>query len=276
MIEYSIRKTIRKKLDDWFKTINDESLVEDLKNNVMVTGGAITSLIMNEDVNDYDVYIENKEVLERLCMYYTEDLDFELTDKYGEDRVYLYRTYDGVSYFWNNKDKAYAPLVVSSNAITLTSDIQIVCRFFGTPEEIHSNYDFEHCKGIYTYKDDKVHISKEVYECTINKNLRYTGSKYPLASLIRTRKFIKRGYKINAGQYVKMALQLQDFNLKDPEVLSDQLCGVDLFLFEMIINQIKQLQEDNSIKESDYIQNVINIIDGVFQREFDYDIKGED
>ena len=61
------------------------------------------------------------------------------------------------------------------------------------------------------------------------------GSKYPLCSIIRTRKFIQRGYTINAGQYLKMAMQLNELDLKDVSVLQDQLIGVDSAYFDMVI-----------------------------------------
>lgn len=35
---------------------------------------------------------------------------------------------------------SYQPVYLSSNAITLSDKIQIVIRFYGNPEEIHSNY----------------------------------------------------------------------------------------------------------------------------------------
>ena len=66
-------------------------------------------------------------------------------------------------------------------------------------------------------------------KCIINKELIYTGSKYPLCSIIRTRKFIERGYHINAGQYVKMAWQLNKLDLNNLDVFKDQLMGVDSF-----------------------------------------------
>jgi hypothetical protein len=89
------------------------------------------------------------------------------------------------------------------------------------------------------------------------------GSKYPLCSIIRTRKFINRGWHINAGQYLKMCLQVNELDLNNIDVLEDQLIGVDSAYFMMLIDSIrnKQLTDDNFELNNSYI---ISIIDKIF------------
>ena len=70
MLKKTMDKVLRKKVREWVETIDDEFLREQVKNNVMISGGAITSMILNEDVNDYDVYIQDPEVLSKLSEYY--------------------------------------------------------------------------------------------------------------------------------------------------------------------------------------------------------------
>lgn len=157
----------------------------------------------------------------------------------------------------------YAPVFLSTNAITLSDGIQIIVRFYGEPEQIHETYDFAHTKAYWCYHENDVIIPKEVYEAVINKTLIYTGSKYPVCSVIRMRKFIKRGWKINAGQILKMAMQISDLNLTDIDVLEDQLVGVDSLYFAMLIKQFRQQREKDSnwTFDSGY---VLSIIDKIF------------
>lgn len=156
----------------------------------------------------------------------------------------------------------YRTRYISSNAISLSDKIQIVIRFVGTIEDIHKNYDFVHCTCSYDYATNKVHLPAEALECIINKELIYIGSKYPLCSIIRTRKFIKRGWTINAGQYLKMALQLNKLNLLDLNVFKEQLTGVDSYYFEKAINQIMKKKEDNPDFniDNEYLFTIINRI----------------
>lgn len=140
----------------------------------------------------------------------------------------------------------YRAVFMSSNAITLSDDIQLVIRFYGDPETIHDNYDFTHCTNYWLSSDKKLHINLGAMECIQTKELKYEGSKYPLASVIRTRKFIQRGWKINAGQYLKMCFQVSKLNLNDINVLRDQLVGVDSAYFSEVINAIQSEREKNS------------------------------
>jgi hypothetical protein len=157
----------------------------------------------------------------------------------------------------------YKPKFLTSNAISLSGKIQLVIRFYGEPDKLHENYDFVHCTNYWTSWERKVILKQEALEAIINKELLYVGSKYPLCSIIRTRKFIKRGWTINAGQYLKMAMQLNELNLKDVNVLEDQLVGVDSGYFSMLINAIQKKKEEDSGFE---INNsyVAAIVDKIF------------
>jgi len=162
------------------------------------------------------------------------------------------------------KDKKdYNPVFISSNAITLSRGIQVIVRFYGESSDIHDTYDFEHTKAYFDYGKGVLEIPKKVYECVINKTLIYTGSKYPVCSIFRLRKFINRGWKINAGQMLKICLQISELDLMNINVLEDQLIGVDSLYFINLIQQFRaQKEKDGSFElTSNY---VISIIDEIF------------
>lgn len=108
--------------------------------------------------------------------------------------------------------------------------------------------------------DNLVRLPVKALECIINKELYYVGSKYPLCSIVRTRKYIERGYHINAGQYVKMSMQLNELDLKDIKVLEDQLTGVDTAYFEMMVAAIQAKMEETGEQKIDctYVIELIN------------------
>lgn len=167
----------------------------------------------------------------------------------------------------NRKDNGkYLPTYITPNAITLTDDIQFILRFYGNANEIHKNYDFVHCTGYYESGTNNVTISSKVYECIINKTLRYQGSLYPFCSIVRLRKFIARGYTINAGEIAKMCIQLSQLNLKNIEVLEDQLTGVDMLYFSNIINHFKEWIAEDSNNELN-AEFMCSVIDKVFNDE---------
>jgi len=138
----------------------------------------------------------------------------------------------------------YRPVFLSSNAITLSDKIQLVIRFIGTPAQIHESYDFVHATNYWTAKEGLV-TNSEALEALLAKELVYRGSKYPLASIFRTRKFIKRDWNLHIGNYVKMAMQLNEFDLNDLATLEEQLTGVDSLYMHSIISAIKSKRKDD-------------------------------
>lgn len=154
----------------------------------------------------------------------------------------------------------FAPVFLSSNAITLSDQIQIITRFFGSPEEIHYNFDFVHCTNYWDSLSKELVLNTKALECILSRELRYVGSRFPVCSLFRLRKFISRGWTINAGQILKMAMQISDLDLHDITVLRDQLVGVDSAYFSQVINMINAKGLEEKI-ESAYL---IEVIDSVF------------
>lgn len=372
MQEKTIKSILTKKFNDWVSSITDMEVQKAVKDNSIISGGAITSLLLNNKPNDYDIYFRDKETLLKVCHYYADKFnanhpfmsnllgksieclvldgatierkektktftisddkinsyidtvrskkkendkvvlkDGEHVDKYtgfsrmfancDKDRVKMIIMSDGVagglpSHTDADEDSVandllsedlpnpvgivseldetaskevektikekYSPVYITTNAITLTNDIQVIVRFYGDPEVIHSNYDYEHTKACWSSWDNVLNIPKSVYECTMNKILKYTGSKYPICSVFRMRKFLERGWRINAGQILKMAFHINELNLKDIDVLEDQLVGVDSVYFNDLINQIRQQKERNPNFDWDfgYVVSIVNKI----------------
>jgi hypothetical protein len=278
----NIKKSLNAKMNHWLKHIDDENIKKVIKDNAIITGGAIVSLLTGEKPNDYDVYFKTKEACKIVADYYVSKFndahEVKAEVKVEDDRIKVFvRSQGAVEEDPDVPDETksfveepaeepekpkYRPVFLSTNAISLSDDIQIVIRFFGTPEEIHQNYDFVHCTCWYSFYDNEISLPARALESIINKELYYIGSKYPLCSIIRTRKFIQRGWTINAGQYLKMALQLNELNLYDLKVFEDQLVGVDSLYFTAAVCAIKERQEKEPDLKIDntYLFEVINRI----------------
>lgn len=289
----NIAKSLNAKLTDWIANIDNETVVKAIKENAIVTGGALVSLLNGEKPNDYDIYFKTLESCKLVAEYYAnkwnETHSKKVEIRVENDRVECFISSKGMvidedetgiddntePYTSENEENPteenpeikkpkYRPRYFSTNAISLSNKIQIVIRFWGEVSEIHKNYDFEHCKCSYDWYENKVDLPVKALECIINKELQYSGSKYPLCSIIRTRKFIARGWTINAGQYVKMALQLNELDLKDLNVFKDQLIGVDSAYFNAVIEYLIRKKEEKPDFDIDnrYLFEVINRIFG--------------
>lgn len=176
----------------------------------------------------------------------------DIEDRYTEtERQALEATDDG-------KPK-YRPVFLSTNAITLSQKMQLIFRFYGDPDAIHDNYDFAHCTNYWSSWNDELVLRPQALECLLTRELRYVGSKYPVCSVIRLRKFIARGWQVNAGQILKMLMQVHALNLMDPRVLEDQLTGVDCAYFAEVIHKLHE--KDPEKVNAAYL---VEIIDRMF------------
>lgn len=319
----TIQKIISNKFNEWIESIDDTNVQELVKANTIISGGCIPSMLLKEQVNDFDVYFTNKETVKSVAEYYVK----QFTKDHGEVQIFVFdgdnppkgdeigsnsliepgriKIYiksagvasetkdDGYQYFesrpeeeaedyindvvdalkneelktdtYNAKPK-YRPVFISANAITLSNKIQIVIRFYGDPDVIHQHYDYVHCTSYWLSSTGKLYLKPAAIEAILTKELVYVGSKYPLCSIIRTRKFIKRGWSINAGQYLKMCFQLSKLDLTDIRTLEEQLTGVDAAYFAQLINGLKnheekQKEEGKEFKlEYGYLSTIIDKI----------------
>lgn len=375
----TINKILTGKFIAWARSIEDETVRKRVEENTIITGGSIVSLLMNEEVNDFDIYFRDTETARVVADYYVKKLlenpppTFKDSSKNVEIKTLVepaiadgveamrvggakvmgpqparvrivvksagiasaeakqtdYQYFEGIQdanaqamatehyvdaaigaggddeagsgseggyvegqvtdetepEAYANRVEAlddepaskladagelkagkdgkrtrYRVLFVTSNAITLSDQIQIVLRFQGDVEEVHKNYDYVHCTSAWTSWDKKLTLRPEALECILTKELRYIGSRYPICSLIRLRKFITRGWTVNAGQIVKIAYQISKLDLDNPTVLEDQLVGVDSAYFAQVIQQLREKEAPSGKIDGTYLMTLIDKI----------------
>jgi len=284
----TIKKVMRKKISQWIDSIEDGEIRAAVRKDTIVTGGSIASMLLGEPVNDFDIYFKTLETTRVVAEYYVKQFkkshpDFDLvrvevlekTDIRGntETRVCIIIPSEGVA--GDNPDNEedevleekevveegdYRPVFLSENAITLSDKIQIISRFHGDPEKIHSNFDFAHAMNWYRYSNNYLELNPLALECLLSRTLIYKGSLYPVCSIFRVRKFMSRGWKISAGQLLKIMWQISELDLNDHEILREQLTGVDALYFAHLVEALADLDKDRL--NSTYIGS---IIDSIFQ-----------
>jgi len=310
----TIKSVIRRKVDQWLKSIDDTALRATVADNVIVTGGCIASMLLGEEVNDFDIYFRDHDTTLAVAQYYLSkfktrkhagiDVPLSVQDdgtririvaksagiasEGGSDKPYQYfegqPDEEGGEYvsdiitdpsaiedaYEETEGKAqktegdkrgkYRPIFMTSNAITLSDKVQVILRFYGEPDAIHENYDYIHCTNYWkSWDGGELVLRPEALEALLSRTLNYVGSKYPICSVVRMRKFVQRGWRINAGQILKMAMQISSLDLNDIGVLEDQLTGVDTAYFVQLIERLKE--KDPEKVDSAYL---VEIIDKIF------------
>ena len=75
------------------------------------------------------------------------------------------------------------------------------------------------------------------------------------------KKFLARGYTMNAGEVFKIMFQISLLDLRDIKVLEEQLIGVDVAYFSTLIEALRSV--DPKKLTSEYMNE---LIDRIFNR----------
>lgn len=249
----AIEKLLIGLCNNFFASIKDEKLREKVKNSCFITGGCIPSMMMDEFVTDFDFYFVNLEVTIKLREYYRSQLLIGGCH-IEQNGLFTKITYQSPS--GEMPKNSFKPVFISPQAITLTDKIQLVTKFYGTPIDVIREFDWAHIKSYFIYP--KLYINDITYKLINEKELIYTGSKYPLSSFMRTRKYIKKGWTISAIESLKIALDMARYDLTNMEVLSDQMMGIDPTYMMSILKDLKEKQYsiDELLNEIERLENL--------------------
>ena len=91
--------------------------------------------------------------------------------------------------------------MITDRSITMESGFSYISSHFGTPDKFREHFDFVHCLPYYIIKDDTLHISRQQYDCCVNKKLMVHN--YNELTQHRFDKFIKLGYTMGWNQIEK-------------------------------------------------------------------------
>jgi len=177
-----------------------EDMVTHLKNsNAIIAGGAIRSLICNEEIKDVDTYFRS-----------SEDLMSFMRDGRIESNTHI-KTVTKRSLTFG-KDKIVYQLIFFS--------------YYSSPEEIFKDYDFTVCMGAYDFKINDFVFHEDFFADNATKKISINkGTKYPLISMFRLFKYKQKGYEFPQKQLLELAKAINKFDYNDEEVVKDQTQG---------------------------------------------------
>lgn len=144
----------------------------------ILTGGCFASLLLHEEVHDWDVYLKDfitSQALERFVMSDTPTLN-EVA---------------GVTPGYMTEVKVQGKLV-TPNAITFKNGLQVITM---TGKEHRETFDFVHCMPYFDMATQQLFISRQQYDAIKTKTLIKNPNHLKNLNPQRVDKFMERGWR---------------------------------------------------------------------------------
>lgn len=185
--------------------------------NGFICGGCFKNIFNHEKVKDLDIFFKNESDFEDACEWF---------DNLCEDGDYFF-------YYENDNVKAYKH---KKTGVVL----ELICKVFGTPKEIISNFDFTITKFAYFKKEVKDDDEKDThieYWIALDNNFfehlhlnrLVTDNKilYPMSTFERMIRYIGYGYKPCKETKMKITQAIHSLSPREIEVSESLYDGVD-------------------------------------------------
>jgi hypothetical protein len=199
------------------KRIKAAGLNKDIKL-FFIAGGALTSVFSGRRINDLDLF-------------FRDEADFTALRKRIER--------DGI-----------VPSFATASALSYNIEgerIQLIRKYFGDPWFIISVFDFTICKAAYNPAaglDSQFILGDDFLYDLAQKTLHYIPGDFPLSSLWRVQKFIKRDFKLPAIDAIKLALAINNLQIGNYEALKDQLEGIDTLFLKDLTDAMIEMKDE--------------------------------
>lgn len=210
---------------------------QDLK--FFVAGGACRAAFAKEQISDLDIYFEDGTAFKALNDY----LD-------GND----------------DEKMSVIPILSTLNAETYSVNavkVQLIKKIYGTPEDIIKQFDFTVCMCAYIPGKGFVMDEHFIEDIAARMLVFNINAKYPINSMWRVQKFEKKGYYLPAVESIKLALCINNLQMKTHFELKEQLDGIDTAFLSAITDKLMTNHE----KEYDF-RNAITLIEDILSQAF--------
>ena len=200
------------------------------KYNMIIAGGAITSIFSGSPIKDLDIYSRTPEYLEsfkrELAELIKDDGDF------GDGSVYKSANAETFRY----KETLIQAI---SKVIDKAADKHNVQKSERSPEDILGKFDWTVCMGAFDFKTHEfILYNKFLADLAMRRLIFNCNTDYPICSLHRLTKYEKKGFHIQAGEIVKLSLCIAKLKMNSYADLKDQLMGIDTLIFEELTTDL--------------------------------------
>jgi hypothetical protein len=148
---------------------------------IVIAGGCWASLFHGDTPHDIDVFILDDMKAKQSVHKHIEEIKF----KNPSSEIIK----EGSSNYMDNDSIEYT-------AFDMISKLQFITTKYATRRELVAHFDMLHCCVSYTPWDDKLHISRDVYDTIMKKEIRAQSGVMELVKPWRIEKMKERGWKV--------------------------------------------------------------------------------
>jgi hypothetical protein len=211
---------------------------------LMLAGGTINSIYSGRRINDLDFYIRDETKLEDAIAYMESVFGKPV---YKSDNALTYKRVSGKNKY----------------------EVQLITRFYGTPEEILNTFDFTIVQGCYDFQTESFVLAENFLTDIAKRVLRYSNnSRYPLCALIRTKKYQARGYVLPNSTIIAIAFALNRVDMSTYKAIKEQLLGVDTIFLLNFLETLDAEGELDDTKKMQFVEQCCTLIDNQIAESF--------
>lgn len=197
--------------------------------NVILAGGAVTSIFTGREINDFDLYFRTK-----------------------EDLLKFYETVADGEYIVSSTDKSFTFTVNKKMYQVIYFDL------FPTVQDIFNSFDFSVCMGAYDFSTEEFVLDEGFVTDNISRNLVIKGkTTFPVISLLRVDKYKKKGYNISKKEMLKLALQVSELKFDNWNEFKQHFTGMYGSTIDVIFNE-KEIGDFSIEKAYDVLEDFEN------------------
>lgn len=195
-IKYQLKKIINKEVFDLF-----------VECKAMLVGGALTSLLTRQPVNDFDIYFKSEE-----------DFLKAVGDLKKNDILSPYELC-----FLGSTDKSATFRMAGSDI-----KVQYIHQaFYPDVTSVFDDFDFTINMVGYDFESDKVIYNKNALHHIAQRMLVVNPkTKFPLISVLRVGKYVDRGYYISKKEMVKLLIAVTGLEIKSYDDVKKHVGGM--------------------------------------------------
>ena len=181
---------------------------------VYVAGGALTSIFTSRPINDFDLYFTSDALMQKALTAVKKDA--------GEGTIET-----DCAYSFKLDGKRY----------------QIIKIYTGTPKDVIAKFDFTVCQAAWSEQDKFTFGDGFFHHLAQRRLVVNVGTEFPISTLFRVRKYLRRGFTLSGIESIKLGLAIQKLEIKTTKELRRQIMGIDTLFLRELTDALKSDEE---------------------------------